>query len=112
METGMFTANVNGVMHVPEEGGFERGAPGDLGANDLRERADAEDGCGVHVGGHEPGNVDLFRIANERGLLDPFNPHEVAVSKWEDGKATRQRLTNFERTPLPTSYLQKDGEPK
>jgi len=70
------------------------------------------DMIGMYLGGHEPGNVNLFRIAKERGLLDTFNPHEVEVYEWEDGKAKRRRLTDFQRTPLPTYYLQRDGEPK
>jgi uncharacterized protein (DUF362 family) len=70
------------------------------------------DMIGMYLGGHEPGNVNLFRIAKERGLLDTCNPHEVEVYEWEDGKATRRRLTDFQRTPLPTYYLQKDNEPK
>ena len=67
---------------------------------------------GMYLGGHEPGNVNLFRIAKERGLLDTFNPHEVPVYEWEDGKAVRRQLSSFQRTPLPTYYLSRDGEPK
>lgn len=70
------------------------------------------DMIGMFLGGHEPGNVNLFRIAKERGLLDTFNPHEVELYEWEDGKATRRKLTDFQRTPLPTYYLQRDKEPE
>ncbi|MBI2685217.1 MAG: DUF362 domain-containing protein [Acidobacteria bacterium] len=70
------------------------------------------DMVGMYLGGHEPGNVNLFRIAKERGLLDTFNPHEVELYEWEDGKPARRQLSSFQRTPLPTYYLQRDGEPK
>ena len=71
------------------------------------------DMIGMWLGGHEPGNVNLFRIAKERGLLDTFNPHEVPVYEWEEGKIpVRRKLTDFQRTPLPTYYLSRDGEPK
>jgi len=66
---------------------------------------------GMYLGGHEPGNVHLFRIAKERGLSDTFNPWEVPVYEWVDGKAVPRKLTDFPRTPLKTYYLQKDGEP-
>jgi uncharacterized protein (DUF362 family) len=70
------------------------------------------DMIGMYLGGHEPGNVNLFRIAKERGLLDTFNPHEVPVYEWVDGKPVRRQLTSFTRTPFPTYYLQKDNEPR
>jgi uncharacterized protein (DUF362 family) len=66
---------------------------------------------GTWLGGHEPGNVHLFRIAKERGLLNTFNPWEVPVFEWSDGKASPRKLSDFERTPLKTYYLQKKGEP-
>jgi len=71
------------------------------------------DMIGMWLGGHEPGNVNLFRIAKERGLLDTFNPHEVPVYEWEEGqKPVRRQLSSFQRTPFPTYYLSNDGEPK
>ncbi|MBI4876548.1 MAG: DUF362 domain-containing protein [Acidobacteria bacterium] len=66
---------------------------------------------GLWLGGHEPGNVHLYRIAKERGLSDTFNPWDVAVYEWIDGAAVPRKLTDFQRTPLKTYYLQKDGEP-
>jgi uncharacterized protein (DUF362 family) len=69
------------------------------------------DMIGMYLGGHEPGDVNLFRIAKERGLLDTFNPWEVELYEWVDGKAVRRKLSDFERTPLKTYYLQKEGEP-
>jgi uncharacterized protein (DUF362 family) len=67
---------------------------------------------GLYLGGHEPGNVNLYRIAKERGLSDTFNPWEVPVYEWADGRAAGRKLSDFERTPLKTYYLRKDGEPE
>jgi uncharacterized protein (DUF362 family) len=69
------------------------------------------DMIGMYLGGHEPGNVHLFRIAKERGLSDTFNPWEVPVFEWVDGTAVPRKLTDFPRTPLKTYYLRKAGEP-
>lgn len=69
------------------------------------------DTIGMWLGGHEPGNVHLFRIAKERGLTDTFNPWEIPVYEWLDGGAVERKLSDFPRTPLKTYYLQKDGEP-
>jgi hypothetical protein len=67
---------------------------------------------GLWLGGHEPGNVHLYRIAKERGLSDTFNPWDVPVYEWIDGQAVRRKLTDFTRTPMKTYYLQKAGEPR
>jgi uncharacterized protein (DUF362 family) len=67
---------------------------------------------GLWLGGHEPGNVNLYRIAKERGLSDTFNPWEVPVYEWIDGQAVPRKLTDFPRTPLKTYYLTKQGEPE
>ena len=68
---------------------------------------------GLYLGGHEPGNVHVYRIAKERGLSDTFNPWDVQVYEWSDsGTALPRKLTDFARTPLKTYYLQKDGEPE
>jgi uncharacterized protein (DUF362 family) len=69
------------------------------------------DMIGMYLGGHEPGAVNLFRIAKERGLLDTFNPWEVPVYEWVDGKPVQRKLSDFQRTPMKTYYLPKDGEP-
>ena len=42
---------------------------------------------GLYLGGHEPGNINLYRIAKERGLSDTFNPWDVPVYEWIDGEA-------------------------
>ena len=70
------------------------------------------DMIGLWLAGHEPGNVNLYRIAKERGLSDTFNPWEVPVYEWVNGKAQPRKLTDFKRTPLITYYLQKEGEPE
>ncbi len=67
---------------------------------------------GTWLGGHEPGNVHLFRIAKERGLSDTFNPWDVPVYEWtEGGKPVPKKLSDFERTPLKTYYLRLPNEP-
>ncbi|MBK9168809.1 MAG: hypothetical protein IPM24_15250 [Bryobacterales bacterium] len=66
---------------------------------------------GLWLGGHEPGNVNFYRTAKERGLSDTFNPWEVPVYEWTDEGPVRRNLTDFPRTLLKTYYLQKEGEP-
>ncbi|HTX39068.1 MAG TPA: DUF362 domain-containing protein [Bryobacteraceae bacterium] len=65
---------------------------------------------GLWLGGHEPGNVHLYRIAKERGLSDTFNPWEVPVYEWTDDGPVERKLTDFPRTPLKTVYLPREGE--
>jgi hypothetical protein len=67
---------------------------------------------GMYLGGHEPGDVNLFRIAKERGLTDTFNPWEIPIYEWADGAAAPRKLSDFPRTPLKTYYLQLPGEPR
>ncbi len=69
------------------------------------------DVIGLYLGGHEPGNIALYRIAKERGLADTFNPWEIPVFEWAAGKAAPVKLADLPRTPLKTYYLQKAGEP-
>jgi hypothetical protein len=68
------------------------------------------DVTGMYLGGHEPGDINVFRIAKERGLTDTFNPWEISVYEWVNGGAVRRKLTDFARTPLETSYLRLPGE--
>jgi uncharacterized protein (DUF362 family) len=70
------------------------------------------DAIAYWLGGHEPGNIHLFRIAKERGLTDTFNPWEIPVYEWVDGRAVERKLTDFGRTPLPSGYLPLPGEPE
>ncbi|WP_031500877.1 DUF362 domain-containing protein [Bryobacter aggregatus] len=67
---------------------------------------------GMYLGGHEPGNVNLFRIAKERGLMSTFNPWEIEIFEWVNGNPVPRKLSQLTRTPLDTYYLQKVGEPK
>jgi hypothetical protein len=67
---------------------------------------------GLYLGGHEPGNVHLYRIAKERGLSDTFNPWEVPVYEWTDEGPVERKLNSFPRTPLRTIYLTRQGEPE
>jgi len=63
---------------------------------------------GHWLGGHEPGNFGLFHLAMERGMSSTLNPMDIPVYLWENGNATLTPLTDFERTPLKTYYLQHD----
>ncbi|MBD3287815.1 DUF362 domain-containing protein [candidate division KSB1 bacterium] len=68
---------------------------------------------GHWLGGHEPGNIGLFHVAMERGFIDYLNPMDIPVYEWKsDGSAIKTPLTNFEKTPLVTYYLQRnyDGQ--
>lgn len=61
------------------------------------------------IAGHEPGNFGLFHLAIERGLATELNPMNIPVYEWKsDGTATLTPLTDFNRTPLKTKYLQRD----
>lgn len=63
---------------------------------------------GHWLAGHEPGNFGLFHIAKERGLSAILNPMDIPVYSWEDGAPVLASLTDFERTPLKTPYLQRN----
>jgi uncharacterized protein (DUF362 family) len=66
---------------------------------------------GHWLGGHEPGNFGLFHIAKERGFSSLLNPMDIPVYEWKaDGSATKTPLTDFERTPLKTFYMQLEDE--
>ena len=70
---------------------------------------------GHWLGGHEPGNLGLFHLARERGLSNALDPMNIPVYLWEEGAPVLTPLTDFERTPLMTYYLQRnyagDNEP-
>ena len=70
------------------------------------------DVIGLYLGGHEPGNVHLYRIAKERGLSDTFNPWEIPVYEWIDGAAVPRKLADLPRYPLKTIYMTRAGEPE
>jgi uncharacterized protein (DUF362 family) len=69
------------------------------------------DVIGLWLGGHEPGNVHLYRIAKERGLSDTFNPWEIPVYEWTSEAPKARKLSDFSRTPLRSPYLLLGGEP-
>jgi hypothetical protein len=70
------------------------------------------DVIGLYLGGHEPGNVNLYRIAKERGLIDTFNPREIPIFEWIGGRAVPRKLADFQRTPIRTVFLPRDNEPR
>jgi len=63
---------------------------------------------GLWLGGHEPGNFGLYHMAIDRGLNEYLNPFSIPVYEWKNGEAVLTPLTEFERTPLLTYYLQRD----
>lgn len=66
---------------------------------------------GTYLSGHEPGNFGLFHMAKERGLSKYLNPNNVPVYEWKsDGTAAVKAITDFQRTPIRTPYLQLAGE--
>lgn len=68
------------------------------------------DVIGLWLAGHEPGNVHLYRVAKERGLSDTFNPWEIPIYEWIDGKPVPRKLTDLPRTPLRSVYMRQPGE--
>ncbi len=67
------------------------------------------DNIAHYLAGHEPGNFGLFHMAIERGLATELNPMNIPVYEWKaDGTAKLTPLTNFNRTPLKTKYLQRN----
>jgi uncharacterized protein (DUF362 family) len=68
------------------------------------------DVIGLWLGGHEPGNVHVYRVAKERGLSDTFNPWEIPIYEWMDGRAVPRKLSDFPRTPLKSPYMRQAGE--
>ncbi len=69
------------------------------------------DVVGLWLGGHEPGNLHLYRILKERGLTDTFNPWEIPVYEWTDNGPVARKLTDLPRAQLKTVYLPRPGEP-
>ena len=63
---------------------------------------------GHWLGGHEPGNLGLFHMSMENGMSSYLNPMSIPVYEWKNGEAVLTPLTDFERTPLLTYYMQRD----
>jgi len=68
------------------------------------------DVIGLYLGGHEPGNVHLYRIAKERGLSPTFNPWEIQIFEWTDDGPVERKLSDFPRTELKSIYLPRKDE--
>jgi hypothetical protein len=102
---------VNGGTGTPDltrtSGGYAR----DIMTNILifGKKSFHVDIIGEWLGGHEPGNLGLFHLAHDKGLMNYFNPQNVPLYEWTaDGQAVRKSLTDFTRTPLLTYYLRKN----
>ncbi len=103
---GIYGRNGNAFMAGPGPGGRAEDFMTNVlifGKNPFR-----VDIIGHWLGGHEPGNFGLFHIARERGLCNVINPMSIPVYAWENGAPRLTSLTEFERTPLVTYYLQRD----
>ena len=103
---GIYGRNGNAFMEGPGPGGKAEDFLTNvliLGKNPFR-----VDIIGTWLAGHEPGNLGLFHIARERGLVDVLDPLEIPVYLWEDEGPKLTPLTDFERVPLKTPYLRRD----
>lgn len=67
------------------------------------------DNIGFYLGGHEPGNFGLLHLAKERGFDNIINPAEIPTFYWDPltGPISTE-LSDIQRFPLLTYYLQKD----
>jgi Domain of unknown function (DUF362) len=64
---------------------------------------------GHYLAGHEPGNFGLFHMAKERNMINTFNPADIPVYDWNASTgALLSTITNFQRYPLKTYYLQRN----
>lgn len=106
---GIYGRNGNGFMKGPGPKGEAEDFMTNLlifGKDPLR-----VDIIATWLAGHEPGNFGLFHIAKERGLSNVVNPADIPVYRWNAGTPQSAALSSFQRTPLKTYYLQKNGEP-
>jgi len=103
----IFSRDGNGFVRGPGENGLSQEFLTNfiiLGMNPFY-----VDNIGHWLAAHEPGNFGLFHIAQQRGMIDTFNPHEIPVYEWmPDGTAVQTPLEEFERTPLVTYYLRRN----
>jgi len=103
---GIYARNGNGFLAGPGPDGKAQDFLTNLlifGKNPL-----LVDVIGYWLGGHEPGNFGFFHIAKERGLLTVLNPADIPLYTWENGDPKAASLTDFERTPILTYYLQRN----
>lgn len=103
---GIYGRNGNGFMKGPGQDGNAE----DFMTNILIFGKDTfrVDIIGTWLAGHEPGNFGLFHIAKERGLSDVVNPWDIPIYLWNKDEPQPTSLSNFERTPLLTTYLRRD----
>lgn len=103
---GIYGRNGNAFMEGPGPGGKAEDFMTNVlifGKNPFR-----VDIVGTWLAGHEPGNLGLFHIARERGLVDVLNPLEIPVYLWTSEGPKLTPLTDFQRVPLKTPYLRRD----
>jgi hypothetical protein len=105
---GVYSQNGNGFSEGPGQGGV----PEIFMTNVLIFGKDAfrVDIIGHWLGGQEPGNFGLFHIGKERGVSTALNPANIPLYRWEDAGPKLMTLDKLARTPLSTSYLQREGE--
>ena len=103
---GIYGRNGNGFMKGPGPDGQAE----DFLTNILifGKEALRVDIVGTWLAGHEPGNFGFFHIARERGLSTVINPWEIPVYFWTTENPQPTSLSNFERTPLLTTYLRRN----
>lgn len=108
---GVYGRDGNGFLNGPNEGEYLTNEAWDYMTNII---IFGKDQYRVDIIGHwlaeqEPGNFGLFHMALERGLSTVLNPMDIPVYEWiPDSNPVLTPLTEFERTPLKTYYLQRD----
>ena len=103
---GIYGRNGNGFMAGPGPDGN----PEDFMTNILIFGKDTfrVDVIGTWLAGHEPGNFGFLHIAKERGLSNVLSPWEIPIYLWNKENPQPTSLSNFQRTPLVTTYLRRD----
>ena len=108
---GVYGRDGNGFLNGPNKGQYKDDEAWDYMTNIIifgKNRYNV-DIIGHWLAGHEPGNFGLFHMAIERGLSTALDPMQIPVYEWKsDSSAVLTPLTDFERTPLKTYYLQRD----
>jgi len=108
---GVYGRDGNGFLNGPNKGDYKDNEAWDYMSNVI---IFGKDQYRVDIIGHwlaeqEPGNFGLFHMAKERGLSTALNPMNIPVYEWiPDSSPVLTDLTEFERTPLRTYYLQRD----
>jgi len=108
---GVYGRDGNGFNDGPNEGEYKTNEAWDYMSNVIIFGKDQYrvDIIGHWLAGHEPGNFGLYHLAIERGLSTILNPMDIPVYDWiPDSSPVLTNLTEFNRTPLKTYYLQRD----